>query len=86
MSDLLDITKSVVPFWKVIALSLVWVGVGVAYWKADKDFSKMVHHTMSERSAPYQDVVLTEIMTATNRTQYLMLGLIGVMTISLLPP
>jgi hypothetical protein len=84
MPDLLETLKSLAPYRDLITLGFVVFGIQLAFWKADKDRSKMIHHTVSEHSAPFQEVVLTEIMMATNKTQKLMLVLIGVITISIL--
>ncbi len=45
MPDLLEISKSIAPFWKPIVLFLVYMGVVWAYWKADRDTMKRIHHS-----------------------------------------
>jgi hypothetical protein len=71
MPDLLQLAHS---NWKLLVLALAIFGIQLAYWKADRDFREMIRHTSSERSAPFQDVVMTNIMTASNRTQNLILA------------
>jgi hypothetical protein len=85
MSDLLEISKTVAPFWKLIVSFFVVAGVQWAFWKANKDFSRIIQHTASGgQSAPYDEVALTQIMIATNATQNLLIVLIGVVTTSML--
>jgi len=82
MFELVQLAKTVAPFWKELCVLFAGAGVAWAYWKARQEIWEVTR--AKGGPATYQDVVLTRIMRSMSRIQYLMLVMIFMVSILVL--